>query len=97
MKQKGCGTGDGSLSARRKLQTYRKKFSDAAVGILNYNTVLWAMGNKVITESPSTTFNPSEPCTRAQVVTFWWRVADKPNFSTHVNAFIDVKTSASSC
>lgn len=43
-----------------------------------YKAVLWAYENKYTTGTTETTFDPQMTCTRAQVVTFLWRVANEP-------------------
>ena len=52
--------------------------------------VNWAVQNGITDGTSPTTFSPNAPCTRAQVVTFLWRVAGEPKAGTD-NAFKDVK------
>ncbi|MBR2047221.1 MAG: S-layer homology domain-containing protein [Oscillospiraceae bacterium] len=48
-------------------------FTDVAEGIYYYQPVLWAVENNITSGTSATTFAPSNPCTRAQVVTFLFR------------------------
>ena len=48
-------------------------FTDVAEGIYYYQPVLWAVENGITSGTSATTFAPSNPCTRAQVVTFLFR------------------------
>jgi hypothetical protein len=51
--------------------------------------VIWAVNAGITTGLEETRFGPDESCTRAQVVTFLWRAAGKPEVQT-VNPFCDV-------
>ena len=57
-----------------------------------YAPVLWAVENE-ITEGMNSgdTFVPEGLCTRAQVVTFLWRAAGRPEPESTKNPFVDVK------
>ena len=59
-----------------------------------YEPVYWAVEKGVTTGSSPTTFNPNAGCTRAQVVTFLWRAAGKPEPARTENPFNDVKADA---
>lgn len=48
-------------------------FTDVAEDAYYYRSVLWAVENGITAGTSSTTFAPSDPCTRAQVVTFLFR------------------------
>ena len=50
-------------------------FTDIASGQYYYDAVLSAAENGITTGTSATTFSPGAPCTRAQIVTFLWRVA----------------------
>ena len=58
-----------------------------------YNPVLWAVDNQITGGTSATTFGPHNACTRAQVVTFLWAAAGKPEPGSYHNPFTDVKTS----
>lgn len=57
-----------------------------------YSAVMWAFyNNPIVTTGVDTThFAPSAPCTRAQVVTFLWRAAGRPEPAGSGNTFSDV-------
>lgn len=51
--------------------------------------ILWAVENNVTNGMSPTEFYPDYDCTRAQVVTFLWRIAGKPGNSGK-NPFVDI-------
>ena len=53
-------------------------FDDVKDSDYYYEPVLWAVENGVTTGTSSTTFSPTDPCTRAQVVTFLHRSVGCP-------------------
>ena len=55
-----------------------------------YKAVLWAVDNEITTGTSATTFAPGAACTRAQIVTFLYRYAGKPEVTTSANPFGDV-------
>ena len=65
------------------------EFKDIANNSYYYDAVQWAV-EKGITEGTSIeTFSPHASCTRAQTVTFLWRVAGSPEPTGTVNPFSD--------
>ena len=52
-------------------------FTDVVQDIYYYIPVLWAVENEITAGTSATTFAPSNPCTRAQVVTFLFRTLEK--------------------
>lgn len=56
-----------------------------------YAPVLWALTEGITSGTDATHFSPDAPCTRAQVVTFLWRAAGKPEPTITDNPFVDVK------
>ena len=56
-----------------------------------YKPVLWAVEKGITTGVSKTKFNPQGVCTRAQTVTFLWRMAKKPDPKSTTNKFKDVK------
>ena len=58
-----------------------------------YDAILWAVEEGITTGATATTFNPNGKCDRATIVTFLWRAAGKPEPTTTVNPFVDVKES----
>ncbi|MBR4132094.1 MAG: S-layer homology domain-containing protein [Oscillospiraceae bacterium] len=66
-------------------------FEDVIESDYYYKAVLWAVEKGITTGTSATTFRPDHTCTRAQIVTFLWRNADKPEPSSSTNPFTDVK------
>ncbi len=58
-----------------------------------YEPVYWAVAHKpqITSGTSATEFSPSNPCTRAQIVTFLWHAAGDPAPKTTKNPFTDVK------
>ena len=54
----------------------------------------WAVSNEITNGTSASTFSPEEGCTRAQVVTFLWRAAGKPDPASSESPFSDVKEGA---
>ena len=69
-------------------------FSDVIYGRFYYEPVLWAAENGITAGITPTTFQPDATCTRAQVVTFLWRAAGKPEPTITSCAFTDVNEKA---
>lgn len=51
-------------------------FNDVSLSAYYYQAVTWAVQNSITAGTSATTFSPSAPCTRAQVVTFLFRYAN---------------------
>ena len=58
-----------------------------------YKAVLWAVERGITGGTSATTFSPNQPCTRAQVVTFLYAAAGKPDVMG-ANFFLDVPDDA---
>ena len=58
-----------------------------------YRSVIWAKENGITGGTSDTTFSPNNDCTRAQVVTFLWAANGKPEPTSTINPFTDVKAS----
>ena len=58
-------------------------FSDVLPGDYFYDAVRWAAENNVTTGFGAGEFGPHRPTTRAQFVTFLWRLADEPQSDGH--------------
>ena len=69
-------------------------FTDVSSDAYYYKAVLWAVGRNITKGTSDTTFSPSNPCTRGQVVTFLHRTAGEPSVSAATNPFTDVASSA---
>ena len=52
-------------------------FSDVAADAYYVDAVIWAAGEGITNGTTSTTFSPNDPCTRAQIVTFLYRAANR--------------------
>ena len=68
------------------------KFPDVKKTDYFYKPVIWAVENGITTGYSDGTFEPQNVCTRAQTVTFLWRMAGKPATDGIKNKFSDVKT-----
>ncbi len=68
-------------------------FKDVAAGTYYYNAVLWAVENGITNGTSATTFSPDATVTRAQTVTFLWRMKKAPD-ATGKMVFSDVKQDA---
>ena len=68
-------------------------FSDVAAGKYYYDAVSWAVGEKITEGMGGNRFQPSGTLTRAQVVTFLWRLAGSPK-TKGVTPFTDLKAGA---
>ena len=69
----------------------KNPFKDVAKSAYYYDAVLWAVEQGITAGTSKTTFGPTEPCTRAHVVTFLWRAEGTPNAKSS-NPFKDVKS-----
>ena len=69
-------------------------FTDIRESAYYHDPVLWAVANNVTNGTSASTFSPEEGCTRAQVVTFLWRAAGKPDPASSESPFSDVKEGA---
>ena len=73
-------------------KTNTTKFKDIKKSDYYYKPVLWAVEKGITTGTSKTKFSPKGVCTRAQTVTFLWRMAGKPDPKTTKNKFNDVKS-----
>ena len=65
-------------------------FTDVPEDAYYYNAVLWAVENKITTGVSETEFSPDEKATRAQMVTFLYRLEGEPKVENITNGFADV-------
>ncbi len=61
-----------------------------------YTPVYWAYDEGITAGTTATTFSPSQGCTRAQFVTFLWRLAGEPEPTSSANPFTDVTNTSAS-
>ena len=53
-------------------------FTDVPIDQYYFKPVDWALDRGITTGTSPTTFSPDQPCTRAQIVTFLWRLNGSP-------------------
>lgn len=68
-------------------------FTDVASYLWYADAIKWASTQNITAGVSATAFAPNDSCTRAQVVTFLWRAAGRPEPKTQKNPFVDVKES----
>ncbi|MBO4580201.1 MAG: S-layer homology domain-containing protein [Clostridiales bacterium] len=81
------------LQGEPKTKATTCKFKDVKKSDYFYKPVIWASEKGITTGVSKDKFDPQRVCTRAQTVTFLWRMADKPKPKTTKNPFPDVKKS----
>lgn len=69
-------------------------FSDVQNGSYYSNSVYWALASGITTGTSPTTFNPNKTCTRAEAVTFIYRMGGEPEPEVPALPFRDVPVSA---
>ena len=69
-------------------------FQDVADDMYYTDPVDWAVYNDITKGVSNVDFAPDATCTRAQVVTFLWRAAGRPEPTSRSNPFRDVKSDA---
>lgn len=69
-------------------------FTDVKETDYYYEAVLWALEEGITTGVSATSFSGSENCTKAQVITFLWRAAGKPEAESKEVGFTDVSQGA---
>ena len=67
-------------------------FKDVKEGAWYYTAVLWAYENNITMGTDAHTFSPDDPCSRAQVVTFLWRMEGCEAPAASSTTFTDVKS-----
>ncbi len=72
-------------------KTTKNPFSDVKENSPFYKAILWAAESGITTGIDKTHFNPNGKCSRAEIVTFLWRYAGKPEVSNVKNTYKDVK------
>ena len=71
-------------------ETVENPFVDIAEDAYYYKAILWAAEKGITDGTSKTAFSPDDTCTRAQIVTFLWREAGKPEPASDTCAFEDV-------
>ena len=72
---------------------YWMQMEDVPADAYYAEAVRWALSEKITTGTSETTFSPTKPCTRAEIVTFLWRYSGAEPSGAARSAFIDVLTS----
>ena len=67
-------------------------FTDVKGKAYYYRAVLWAVQKGITAGKTETTFAPKEGCTRAQIVTFLWSAAGRPEPVSTESPFKDVRS-----
>ena len=78
-------------AAFSKIETV--SFRDVEQSDYYYDAVQWAVEKGITEGTSANTFSPNASCTRAQMVTFLWRVAGSPAPKSTTNPFRDVRSS----
>ena len=78
------------LQGEPKTKSNKCKFDDVKSGDYFFKPVIWAVENGITTGVSATKFEPQKVCTRAQTVTFLWRMAGKPEPGKNAKTFSDV-------
>ena len=71
--------------------TLENPFSDVPSESFFEEPVVWAVKSGITNGLSDTAFGPEDTCNRAQVVTFLWRAAGKPEPTSMENPFTDVE------
>ena len=74
--------------------TTGSNFTDVPATAYYRDAVQWAVKKEITGGTSATTFSPGAACTRAQMVTFLWRVAGMPSPKSQYNPFRDVQKGA---
>ena len=69
-------------------------FTDISRDAYYYDAVLWASERGVTQGTSETLFSPSRTCTRAQIVTFLWRLSGEEQSRSGASVFVDVEQTA---
>ena len=80
------------LQGEPKVKSTTCKFTDVKKTDYFFKPVIWAVEKGITTGISKTKFGPQGVCTRAQTVTFLWRMAQKPAPKAKTCKFKDVKT-----
>jgi hypothetical protein len=81
------------LAGSPKPKAKTTDFTDVKSSDYFFKPVIWAVEQGITTGASKDKFNPKGVCTRAQTVTFLWRMAGKPEPKTKTCKFGDVKSS----
>lgn len=71
-------------------ESVEMQFNDVPEDSFYFRPVLWALDYGITSGTDATHFSPGQSCNRAQVVTFLWAAAGRPEPRNTVNPFVDV-------
>ena len=80
------------LQGEPKTKSNTCQFEDVKEKDYFYKPVIWAVEKGITTGVTKKLFKPQDVCTRAQTVTFLWRMAGKPEPGKNAKTFRDVNT-----
>ena len=84
---------DAPIDALVEKSLYSFQFDDVSDNKqFYYEAVYWAVDKKITKGTSEKLFSPDTGCTRAQVVTFLWRVAGEPKYTFDGYDFFDVRS-----
>ena len=72
--------------------SHQNPFADVPDAKYYCTPILWALERGITTGTGSSSFGVGQDCTRAQIVTFLWRIAGSPTPESTSNPFVDVST-----
>ncbi len=85
------------VAGQPKVEATENPFKDVSANEYYYNAVLWAVEEGITTGYNETTFAPDDVCSRAQIVTFIWRMQGEKEPAATQNPFADVPADAYYC
>lgn len=83
-----------TISKSKKPSKATGRFSDVPNDMWYFDPVEWAVAKGITSGTSLTSFSPSKPCTRAELVAFLWRAEGKPEPSDDTGSFQDVAENA---
>ena len=72
-------------------EEFDNPFTDLSTEHPYYDAMVWCYQNGISNGTSATTFNPDQPCTKAQMLTFVWRALGEPAPTVAYSPFSDVK------
>lgn len=84
---------DREVTGTTKVEYVPRSFRDVTIDDYFYEPVKWAADEKITTGTAPQTFSPDNYCTRAEVVTFLWRMQGRQNAAVSTK-FADVPSEA---
>ncbi|MDO5441906.1 MAG: S-layer homology domain-containing protein [Bacillota bacterium] len=91
-KRKSTYPGGGASTPKKEDKPAKNPFVDVKATDFFYDAVLWAAENGITSGVDATHFAPSAKTSRAQMITFLWRMAGSPVFEDDDIKFADIKS-----